>query len=72
MKLFKSKDGITIREVSKLVSIPSKEIIDYLDFVGVPAKSANSRISFIEAEVVTARLNDLKGDFAPIYAKAPF
>ena len=66
------KDGIRVYEVAKLISMPSKEVLEYLDFVGVPVKSASSRISFIEAEVVSARLNALRNDFAPVYAKAPF
>jgi hypothetical protein len=72
MKLFKSKSGIRIFEVAKIIGVPNKEVIDYLNFVGVPVRSASSKINFIEAEVVTARLNELKKDFAPIYAKAPF
>lgn len=74
MKFFKldKSNGVRIYEVAKQLNIPSKEVIEYLDFVGVPVKSASSRIGFIEAEVVTARLNELKNDFAPIYAKAPF
>lgn len=74
MKFIKlnKKDGIRVYEVAKSLAMPSKEVIEYLDFVGVPVKSASSRISFIEAEVVTARLNELKNDFVPVYAKAPF
>jgi hypothetical protein len=66
------KDGIRVHEVAKIIGMPSKQVIEYLDFVGLPVKSASSRISFIEAEVVTARLNELKNDFVPVYAKAPF
>jgi hypothetical protein len=75
MKLFhklNKKDGIRVHEVAKIIGMPSKQVIEYLDFVGLPVKSASSRISFIEAEVVTARLNELKNDFVPVYAKAPF
>lgn len=74
MKFFKlSKgDGVRVYDVAKSLGLPSRNVIEYLDFVGVPVKSASSRISFIEAEVVSARLNDLKNDFAPVYAKAPF
>jgi hypothetical protein len=72
MKFIKLKDGIRIYEVAKMLEMPSKQVIEYLDFVGVPVKSASSRINFFEAEVVMARLNELKNDFAPIYAKAPF
>lgn len=66
------KEGVRVYEVAKSLDLPSKEVLDYLDFVGVPVKSASSRIGFVEAEVVTARLNEIKNDFAPIYAKAPF
>ena len=69
---FEKKDGIRVYEVAKSLGVPSKEVIEYLDFVGVPVKSASSRIGKIEAEVVTARLSVLSNDFAPIYAKAPF
>ena len=69
---FDKSNGIRVYEVAKKLNMPSKEVIEYLDFVGVPVKSASSRIGFIEAEVVTARLNELKNDFLPVYAKAPF
>lgn len=69
---FDKSNGIRVYEVAKKLNMPSKEVIEYLDFVGVPVKSASSRIGFIEAEVVTARLNELKNDFVPVYAKAPF
>lgn len=74
MKFIKlnKNDGLRVYEVAKTIGIPSKEVIEYLDFVGVPVKSASSRIGFIEAEVITARLNELKNDFVPVYAKAPF
>lgn len=71
LKLSKG-EGVRVYEVAKSLDLPSKEVIEYLDFVGVPVKSASSRISFIEAEVITARLTELKNDFVPVYAKAPF
>lgn len=71
LKLSKS-EGISVYSIAKSIGINSKEVIEYLDFVGVPVKSASTKINFIEAEVVTARLNELKNDFTPIYAKAPF
>ena len=74
MKFIKlnKKDGVRVYEVAKSLGMASKEVIEYLDFVGVPVKSASSRIGFVEAEVVTARLNEIRNDFAPVYAKAPF
>lgn len=74
MKLikFNKQDGVRVYEVAKSLGVPSKEVLDYLDFVGVTVRSASSRIGKIEAEVVKARLSEIKNDFAPIYAKAPF
>ena len=74
MKFIKldKKDGVRVYEVAKSLGIPSKEVMEYLDFVGVPVKSAATRIGTIEAEVVTARLTVLSKEFAPVYAKAPF
>jgi hypothetical protein len=63
---------IRINEIAKMLDLPSKNVIDYLDFIGVPVKSESSRINFFEAEVVMARLNELKKEFVPFYAKAPF
>lgn len=74
MKFIKlnKKEGVRVYEVAKSLGIPSKEVMEYLDFVGVPVKSAATRIGTIEAEVVTARLSVLSKEFAPVYAKAPF
>ena len=74
MKFIKlsKKEGLRVYEVAKSLDMPSKQVLEYLDFVGVPVKSASSRIGFVEAEVVTARLNEIRNDFAPVYAKAPF
>lgn len=74
MKFIKlnKKEGVRVYEVAKSLGIPSKEVMEYLDFVGVPVKSAATRIGTIEAEVVTARLTVLSKEFAPVYAKAPF
>ena len=74
MKFIKlnKKDGVRVYEVAKSLGIPSKEVMEYLDFVGVPVKSAATRIGTIEAEVVTARLSVLSKEFAPVYAKEPF
>ena len=74
MKFIKlnKKDGVRVYEVAKALNMPSKEVLEYLDFVGVPVKSAASRINILEAEVVSARLSKIKNDFAPVYAKAPF
>lgn len=72
MKFLKVKEGVRVYEVAKSIDLPSRDVLDYLDFVGVPVRSASSRIGLIEADVVKARLNELKKDFAPIYVKAPF
>lgn len=74
MKFIKlnKKDGVRVYEVAKSLGIPSRDVMEYLDFVGVPVKSAASRINILEAEVVSARLSKIKNDFAPVYAKAPF
>ena len=74
MKLikFNKQDGIRVYEIAKSLGVPSRDVIDYLDFVGIPVRSASSRIGKIEAEVVYTRLSDLSKEFAPFYAKAPF
>jgi predicted transcriptional regulator len=68
----KKREGVRVYEIAKSLGIPSSDVIEYLDFIGVRVKSASSLIGFIEAEVVMSRLGELKDDFVPIYAKPVF
>jgi hypothetical protein len=61
-----------VYEIAKELSIPSKEVKMYLEYIGQPAKSASSSVEDVFAEVVIHRINETFKDFVPYWVTPPF
>ena len=69
----KNVDTVRVYQVAKALDMPSKDVMMYLNYVGIPAKGASSSISSLEAEVVKTRIKQTYlDDFVPYWITPPF
>ena len=60
-------------QIAKLAGVSSRDVLDYLDFVGVYAKHPATKVTGdVFIETVISRLIATKDDFAKVYSQAPF
>jgi hypothetical protein len=61
-----------VYEIAKELSIPSKEVRMYLEYIGQPVKSASSSVEPMFAEIIIKRINKTYEEFVPCWSFPPF
>lgn len=62
-----------VYQIAKMAGVTSRDVREYLDFLGMPVKTASAKITGeVFIETLVARLVATRDDFARPYLKAPF
>lgn len=62
-----------VYEIAKLAGVSSRDVKDYLSFIGQPVRTASAKVNGeVFISTLVARLEATKDDFVKIYAKPPF